>query len=64
MDADGPTGSDLRLHAGVSRLRTELRELELRMLQRNLRLAELWVVAINIASLALAAAILGALGTA
>ena len=30
------------------------------MLQRNLRLAELWVVAINIASLALAAVILRA----
>ena len=63
MNAGGPNGSDLGLRAEVSRLRTELKELELRQLDRNLRLAQMWVVAIYLASLALAAAILGALGS-
>ena len=61
MNAGGPNGSDLGLGVEVSRLRTELKDLELRLLERNLRLAQLWVIAIYLASLALAAAILGTL---
>lgn len=57
--ATGDSRSDGGIRAEVGRLRCELKELELRMLDRNLHLARLWVVAITLASLALCAAILG-----
>lgn len=58
MATAGPEG-DGGIRAELGRLRFELKELELRMLDRNLQLARLWVVAITLASLALCAAILG-----
>jgi hypothetical protein len=48
-------GSDRAIRAEIGRLRVELKALELRMLDRNLHLARLWVVAISLASLALSA---------
>lgn len=49
------------IRAEVDRLRLELNALELRMLDRNLHLARLWVVAISLASLALSIAVFGPL---
>lgn len=60
MDVGDPK-SDAGVRAEFNRLRSELRELELQMMDRNLRLAQLWVVAIFLASLALAVAIIGSL---
>lgn len=54
-------GDDGGIRAEVGRMRSELRALELRMLDRNLYLAKWWVVAILLASLALGTAILGPL---
>jgi hypothetical protein len=53
--------ADPQLSAAINRLRTELGELELRMLDRQIRMAWLWVISINAATLALAVAFLGAL---
>jgi hypothetical protein len=61
MDREGPATTDARARTEISRLRTEVNELELRLMGRIVHLAWLWVIAITLASLALAAAFVGAL---
>lgn len=53
--------TDPRAITEVGRLRAEMQELELRLMDRIVQLAWRWVIAIWLASLALAAAILGTL---
>jgi hypothetical protein len=53
--------SERAIRAEVDRLRLELKALELRMMDRNLHLARLWVVTIALASLALSVAVFGPL---
>jgi hypothetical protein len=61
MLAQPMTSEDPSLSAEIRLLRTELREAELRMLERHGRMAWLWVIAINLASLALTVAFIRAL---
>ena len=51
--------SDKTMQADLGRLRRDVKELELRLLERNLHLSRLSAIAILIASLALTVSILG-----
>jgi hypothetical protein len=55
------TSDDPGLRVEIRQLRTELKEAELRMLERHGRMVWLWVIAINLASLALTVAFIRAL---
>lgn len=57
MASEGPEGFDSTTRVEVHRLRTEIRDVELRLMERIVRLGWLWVAAIYLASLALAAVI-------
>ena len=61
MDGDGHTRMDLDMRTEFSRLRTEMQETEQRLMGHLIWLSWRWVIAIYLASLALAAAILGSI---